>query len=403
MLRREGNDGKQIIRDEENIRIILANDPHLTGVARYDEFSGEMQLARPIPDSSPTAAADDTPRRWRDSDTVALTTYIQRSSIAKISRDRVEAATDYFARYHGSFHPLHDYLQGLAWDGKPRVSTWLTDYLDAGDPAQTLYLTAVGTAFLVSAVARVFQPGCQADCAIVLEGEQGIFKSSLLRILASDEWFSDSLPSDLKHKDAKDHLRGKWIIELPELAQFKRNEIETVKAFLSRRNEQYRPSYGRHEISYPRQCVFAGSTNEEHYLVDTTGNRRFWPVKCRNIDLIRVTRDRDQLWAEAVHLYHQGALWHLTGDALDAATTEASERVAVDPWTPIVIEALRALPKRVENISPGELLNSLDLTTEQKHARNASRVAVILRDLGWRKAARHRTRGSLYHRPEPDA
>jgi len=401
LLRREGSEGKQVIRDEENVRIILANDPRLAGIARFNEFSGEMQLSRALPGDEPTGADNAAPRRWRDSDTVALTTYIQRTSIAKVSRDRVEAATDYFARYHGSFHPLRDYLQALVWDRKLRVSAWLADYLGADDPTSMLYLTAVSTAFLVSAVARVFKPGCQADCAIVLEGEQGIFKSSALRVLASDEWFSDCLPSDLKHKDAKDHLRGKWIIELPELAQFKRNEIETVKAFLSRRHEQYRPSYGRHEISYPRQCVFAGSTNEEHYLVDTTGNRRFWPVKCGDIDLIGIARDRDQIWAEAVHLYRKGAIWHLTGDAADAATTEASERVAVDPWTPLVIDALKALPKAVD-LSPGELLDSLDLTTEQRHARNAGRVAVILRDLGWCRAPRrHRTRGSIYQRPLP--
>jgi putative DNA primase/helicase len=259
----------------------------------------------------------------------------------------------------------------------------------------------VATAFLVSAVARVFQPGCQADCAIVLEGEQGIFKSSALRMLASDEWFSDSLPSDLKHKDAKDHLRGKWIIELPELAQFKRNEIETVKAFLSRRHEQYRPSYGRHEISYPRQCVFAGSTNEEHYLVDTTGNRRFWPVKCGRIDLIGIARDRDQLWAEAVHLYQQGTLWYLTGEVANAATREAAVRVAADPWAPLVAAVLTGLP-RVDDISPGEVLGKLDLTTEQQSSRNAARVAVIMRDLGWQSIGRrHRTRGMVYVRVKP--
>jgi predicted P-loop ATPase len=250
-------------------------------------------------------------------------------------------------------------------------------------------------------VARVFEPGCQADCAIVLEGPQGIFKSTCLRILAGDEWFSDCLPADLKHKDAKDHLRGKWIVELPELAQFKRNEIETVKAFLSRRHEQFRPSYGRHEISYPRQCVFAGSTNEEHYLVDTTGNRRFWCVKCGEIDLAGLARDRDQLWAEAVHLFRQGALWHLTGEASDTAAGQATERIAVDPWTAMVAEALRLLPLMHADVSPGEILNSLALTTEQKHPRSAARVAVILRNLGWCKAdGRHRTRGTLYNRPD---
>jgi putative DNA primase/helicase len=397
LLRREG---KNLIRDEENVRLVLANDPELIKLVRYNEFSGEMQLCRPIPDMEANAPHD-TPRRWQDSDTVGLTSYIQRTTMSKVSRDRVDAALGYFARSYGAYHPLRDYLEGLTWDGKPRVATWLADYLGAGSPAPRLYLNAVGKAFLVSAVARVFEPGCQADCAMVLEGRQGIFKSSCLRILAGDEYFSDSLPADLKHKDSKDHLRGKWIIELPELAQFKRNEIETVKSFLSRRTEQYRPSYGRHEICYPRQCVFAGSTNEDHYLVDTTGNRRFWCVKCGDINLAGLTRDRDQLWAEAVWLYRQGCRWHLTDDAADAAAEEASERVALDPWTAMVAERVRLLPLMNPDVSPGEILESLDLKADQKHARNAARVAVILRDLGWRKAdKRHRTRGALYLRPD---
>jgi predicted P-loop ATPase len=390
-------EGRRLVRDEENIRIILANDPALTTVARYNEFSGELQLTRPIPESG--IFADRGARRWQDADTVALTTYIQRTSLPKASRDRVEAAVGYFARYYGAFHPLRDYLEALIWDGEQRVANWLYDYLGASDAQPPLYLKAAGTAFLVSAVARVFQPGCQADCALVLEADQGEGKSTFLRILASDEWFSDSLPSDLKHKDAKDHLRGKWIIELPELAQFKRNEIETVKAFLSRRHEQYRPSYGRHEITYPRQCVFAGSTNESEYLVDVTGNRRFWCVKCGDIRLDELTRDRDQLWAETVVLYRKGAIWHLAGDAEEAAVTEASQRVAIDPWTAPVAEALRMLPLVKPDIAPGEILDGLDLGPEQKHSRNAARVAVILHDLGWRRGLRHRTRGQLFVRP----
>lgn len=396
MLRRDRN---TLYLDEENVRLLLEHDPTLTGIARFNEFSGELSLARPIPDGSDVVGDRDTPRRWTDADTVALTAYMQRSSLPKVSRDRVEAALGFHAQYRGSYHPLRDYLQGLTWDGTERVTTWPYEYLGASGAQPAVYLTSVGIAFLVSAVARVFNPGCQADCALVLEGVQGIGKSTALRVLAGDEWFSDSLPSDLKHKDAKDHLRGKWIVELPELAQFKRNEIETVKAFLSRRQEQYRPSYGRHEITYPRQCVFAGSTNETEYLVDVTGNRRFWCVQCGDIDLAALRRDRDQLWAEAAHLYRQGTPWHLTGEAAETAAQEASDRVTVDPWTGLVASAVAALSPTQTSIAPGEVLDRLELGVEQKHARHAARVASILRDLGWSRGKRHKTRGQLYSRP----
>jgi predicted P-loop ATPase len=386
-------------RDEENIRLVLEHDPMLVGIVRFNEFSGELTLARPIPDSAAVVGSRDTPRRWTDADTVALTAYLQRGPLPKVSRDRVEAALAYFAQYRCAYHPLRDYLQSLKWDGTERVTTWIYDYLGATSAQPPVYLTAVGTAFLVSAVARALEPGCQADCALVLEGGQGIGKSSALRILAGDEWFSDSLPSDLKHKDAKDHLRGKWIVELPELAQFKRNEIETVKAFLSRRHEQFRPSYGRHEITYPRQCVFAGSTNESEYLIDVTGNRRFWCVQCGDIDLASLRRDRDQLWAEAVHLYRQGAPWHLTGDAAAIAAEEASDRVTVDPWTQLVARVIAGLSPMQTDIAPGEVLDQMELGTEQKHPRHAARVASILRDLGWRRGKRHTDRGQLYVRP----
>jgi putative DNA primase/helicase len=251
---------------------------------------------------------------------------------------------------------------------------------------------------MISAVKRIVEPGCQADYALVLEGSQGIRKSTALRILAGDDYFSDSLPADLSHKDARDHLRGKWIVELPELAQFKRNEIETVKAFITRRHEQYRPSYGRHEIRFPRQCVFAGSTNDEAYLVDTTGNRRFWVIACGGVDLEALKRDRDQLWAEAAMRYRRGDKSYLTQQQEALAAVEAAERVAHDPWTAdvarTVVESLKG-----SDVSPGEVMHFMALPSTERHARNAGRVGSVLVTLGWKRINRDRTRGQLYLRP----
>lgn len=391
---RAGKSG--VIADEENIRRILARDPTLAGIVRFDEFRSERILARPIPGDDEHVVADrNTPRPWRDSDTVALQTYIQRRFIPRLTRDKIDGVVDLYAREYCAFHPVRDYLQSGKWDGTPRLDTWLQTYMGAIRQPE-LYLSAVGSKFFIAAVARIFDPGCQVDSAIVLEGRQGSNKSSALRAIAGDEYFSDSLPADLSHKDARDHLRGKWIIELSELAQFKRGEIETIKAFLSRRHEQYRPSYGRHEISFPRQCVFAGTTNSDEYLIDHTGNRRFWAVATGDIDLQALKRDRDQLWAEAVARYRAGEAWHVTGDVSELVAAEANERIAHDPWTASVIELLGTSTE----VSPGEVLARMALSDGEKHTRHAGRVGQILRTLGWIKGRRHGIRGQLYLKPE---
>jgi predicted P-loop ATPase len=386
-----------VIPDEENVRIILTQLPHLQGIVRYDEFSGELILARPITAEPDLVGERGIPRPWTDEDTITLQTFIQRYIVPRMGRERIEAVVSMHGKHNCAFHPVRDYLQSLEWDGKPRLDTWLTVYFGANkQPAD--YLAKVGAAWLISGVARIFEPGCKADHALVLEGAQGIFKSTALRTLAGNQYFSDSLSADLSHKDARDHLRGKWIIELAELSQFKRSEIETVKAFISRMVEQYRPSYGRHEISFPRQCIFAGSTNDETYLVDRTGNRRWWAVSCGHVDLDALKRDRDQLWAEAVHRYRKNEKWWLSREMESLADAEAALRVAHDPWTAGVAD-ITAEHLKGPDVSPGEVMARMNLPTTERHDRSAGRVGQILRDLGWARGKRDRTRGQLYVRP----
>jgi predicted P-loop ATPase len=390
--------GNGVIPDEENVRRILSGDPNLQGIVRYDEFSGDMMLTRPITADRSIVAERGIPRPWADADTVTLQTYIQRHIVPRMGREKIEAVVAMHARHNCAFHPVRDYLQSVSWDSVPRLNTWLRNYFGANDQPEK-YLAAVGAAWLISAVARIFEPGCQVDSALVLEGAQGIRKSTALRVLAGDAYFSDSLSADLSHKDARDHLRGKWIIELAELAQFKRAEIETVKQFITRRFEQYRPSYGRHEVKFPRQCVFAGSTNDETYLVDTTGNRRFWVVACSRIEIDAIKGDRDQLWAEAVTRFRAGERWYLTDELEALAAGEAQLRVAHDPWTAKVAEIVVRQELPTPDVAPGEVMVRMDLHQSERHARNAGRIGQILKDLGWRKGRRDKTRGQTYTPP----
>lgn len=383
------------VADEANVLLALEKAQELNAVARWDDFAQQLLLA-----DGATLGLAGAPRPWQDSDTTALQTYIQQAAIPRIGREKIDSALLLHARGSFSFHPVREYLRALAWDGVPRLGSFPVTHLGAtlGRQPQT-YVTSAFTAWAISAVARIEQPGCQADYVVVLEGGQGVRKSSAMRLLASDAWFSDSLPHDLGHKDAAAHLHGKWLIELPELAQFRRSEIETVKAYITRRIEKFRPSYGRHEIAFPRQCIFVGSTNAQEYLVDDTGNRRFWPINCGQVDLDAIARDRDQLWAEAVTLYQSGAIWYLPPEIEALAATETATRVSCDPWHKMVADALAILPPHQVEVSPGEILEKMDIQKEQRHAKNAARVGAILRALGWNRGRRDMTRGQLYARP----
>ena len=196
-----------------------------------------------------------------------------------------------------SFHPVNDYLDGLKWDGVPRIDGWLTTYGGAED---TAYARAVGALMLVAAVRRVRKPGCKFDEMLVLESAQGLGKSTALKVLAVyEDWFSDDMPLDAKGKEVIERLKGRWIVECAELNGMNKTKVEHVKSFLSRSIDRARMAYGRLTLEAPRQCVLFGTTNNKKYLRDTSGARRFWPCEIREFDLTALRRDVHQLWAEA--------------------------------------------------------------------------------------------------------
>jgi predicted P-loop ATPase len=245
--------------------------------------------------------------------------------------------------HHARRHPIREYLAARQqeWDGAPRVDTWLVDYLGAPD---TPYVRAVSRIFLVAAVRRVRRPGVKFDELLVLEGDQGRGKSTVLKRLAVDEdWFTDDLPLNADGKRMIEQTRGKWIIECGELRGMRRHDIEALKATLSRSHDRARLAWGRIAADVPRQWVGAGTTNSRQYLRDQTGNRRFWGVPTGDIDLARFSRAVvDQLWGEAAREEARGDPQAIRLDPAlyDAAAAMQAERTAEDPVHELLAQAL---------------------------------------------------------------
>jgi predicted P-loop ATPase len=313
-----------------NVMTYLQHDDVLAGMVSYDEFAVRVMALQGTPWNA-------TPREWGEVDDIRLAHYLQQQKQCHAAKATVADAVAAVARER-SYHPVREYLAGLTWDEVPRLDTWMPAYLGARDEA---YARAVGARWMISAVARVMQPGVQADHCLILQGEQGARKSSALRALAG-EWFTDQVGGDLSQKDSAQAIAGVWIVEFGELEQVvgMRAEMATVKAFITRRVDRYRPPYERRPADFPRQCVFAGSVNQDEFLRDETGGRRFWPVKVSvsgPIDVDALERDRDQLWAEARARYGARELWYMdTPELVALAREQQEERFERDAWDGLV-------------------------------------------------------------------
>jgi predicted P-loop ATPase len=308
------------------------------------------------------------------------------------------------------FNPVDKWLGSLGWDGTPRVNDWLTKYI--GAPATPLS-SAVGRAILCSMVMRARHPGSKADLCPVFEGDQGCGKSSLIRALASgpgESYFCDA-PGliAMDNKARAELLAGKWVVELAELSGLAKSEIEGVKAFLSQSTDQYRPAYGTVAVDRPRTCIFIASTNAETYLPDASGNRRFVPVPCKKVDLDGFVSVRDQLFAEAVHIFKATVgtgtpiksahpLPHslsvkcgLDATYWNAAAALADTRRLTDPVEDVLPDVVADLEKSAEVLPSGQtfitsstLLSSLRLRLHGPVRNNG--LATWMKALGWSAA-----------------
>ena len=374
-----------------NAMVAMRGDPRLANLVRFNDMDRTAVLMRQIPN---TPHDPSIPRPVKDADVLAIQEEIQLIGLRRIAKATVQDAIQLRAE-QDRYHPVREYLSGLKWDGKPRVDTWLSYYLgveaEPGTPDEEAvrkrqYASKIGRLFLIALIARQFQPGCKADYMLILEGPQGAMKSSACRALAG-EWFSDNLP-DLSRGDAvrlSMHLRGKWLIEIAEMSSFNAAESHTLKEFLTQTEERYTPKYGRNEVQEPRQCLFIGSTNEEAYLRDATGARRFWPVKVGTIDIEGLTADRDQLLAEAVELFRAGEKWWPDREfEQEVITVEQEARYLADPWEGVISDWLNKEVIYRCNTN-NVLMGALNVLPANLKVSDQKRVADILRRLKWRK------------------
>ncbi|MBW1672050.1 MAG: bifunctional DNA primase/polymerase [Deltaproteobacteria bacterium] len=341
---------------------------------------------------------------WDDSDAIQLAQYISDNHAFEANINMIHE-TVHAESKRKSYHPVKDYLNSITFDTQnPILNNWLSVYCGAPD---TRYTRFVGRKMLIAAVARIFNPGIKFDHVPVLEGKQGIGKSLLCATLSSP-WFSDA-HFDVRDKDSIALLQGHWIIELAEMSVLTKSAVENLKAFITRQVDKMRPAYGRTVQSFPRQCIFIGTINPENqgYLRDPTGNRRFWPVPIETVDVLKLRDDRDQLWAEAYYYYKRGEDIHVPDRETQLLIErEIIKRQQEDPWFEVVEQFIdNNYSDYIEGdacvILPSELyVNALEGKSAKITSYEASRISNILVRLGFERLIDIRNkRTSKYTKP----
>lgn len=362
-------DGVVLKDHQENIRRALVM---MNCELSYDEFSERAMIDRKI--MLDDAKFDELWLRM-DEDYNFRPSYVFYEKVIK-----------HICRENG-FHPVKEYLDVLHWDGVNRIDTWLIDYAGAED---TPYVRAVSAIVFIAAVRRVRKPGCKYDELLILEGEQGLNKSSALRALCPKaEWFSDDLPLNVGSQRVIEGTLGKWVIEAADLAGKRKAEIEQLKSMLSRQIDgPARMAYAHQPVERPRQFVLVGTTNSAAYLTDPTGSRRFWPVAISRFDVPKLLMIRDQLWAEAATREAANESIRLSEDLWPDAAKEQERRREIDPWEASVREALAAIIPNTDNkrrIATNTLWEALGIENSRRDRLGATRIAEIMQRLGFKR------------------
>lgn len=392
------NGGYKVEADLVNAVTLLSYDPRWKDVLKLDEFSQVLRVTK-----SPPWHADDTGREftagdaWTDLDTTRLHLWFKRYWSLDVSNEKCHQAA-YTVGCNKGFHPLKEYMNSLEWDGVPRIETMASTYFGAED---TPYVRRVSTWWMNSGAARALEAGCKVDYLVILEGPQGYGKSTALAALCPDPtWFADT-PIDLNSKDSYTSLRGKFIIELGELASLNRADSDRAKNFFSSAVDSYRPPYGRENVNIPRACIFAGTVNHSEYLKDATGNRRYWPIRTGIFDIEAIHRDRDQLWAEAAHNFKawvargrrkSECLWYPSTQDAEMIENEQKDREFDDGWIEHIAKwikspACKKYMTEFGGVTPSQVVQgAINVDAENVDRTAMDRVAKVLtRGFGWKK------------------
>lgn len=381
------SNGKRAKTLNNAFNYFVMDDSPIKDIIAWDEFNGQVKLLKPAPWTPPAAHIQiGTGVEWRDLDSVMLRLWLGREKRTDFPIQVIEQAVQCAAEQR-IVNPVKDFLNGLVWDGVPRIKTWLIDYAKAKDDR---YVREVSEKVLLQAVNRIFYPGCKADYVLVLEGNQGIGKSSLIRILAGGYWYAD-IVVDPHARDTADAMRGKWIVEFSEMEVTKRADANALKAFITRQVDRFRLAYGRRAVDLPRQCIFIGTINPDatnEYLADSTGNRRFWPVRIRQVDFKGLEQVREQLFAEAVHAVKRGDAAHIVdSEVMALAAKEQAKRQTSDPWQEPIQDWL--VEQKSDFVTTKEVwiwaLRGREADLNLSHQR---RIAAALRELGWEQHVR---------------
>lgn len=392
------DDRRKVKSTTHNLMLILEHDPFLSELFYLDEFANRVALNR----TSPWPGGN--PDEFTEIDATELSAWMGSPRRYEVSPkpDGISACVEAIAR-RAARHPVREYLEALTWDGVPRVQSMLVELLGADD---NNYNREAAKCFMVSAVSRILwrdplvrSNGAKVDFMLILEGNQGKGKTSVIAALFGAQWYAEAMESP-SSKDFYQSLMGRWCVEIGEMDSFSKADVGRIKMAITSRFDTYRPSYGRIARSYRRECVFVGSTNENQYLRDPSGGRRFLPVRVHAIHVDKVESLRNQLWAEAVRMYHDGfEWWKLPPEAAD----EQEARFMADSWEEVLGPWLagrapeKHYPSRLaptgstkpEWTTTSELLAyALHIEVGKHSTADQMRVAKIMRRLGWEQLRR---------------
>lgn len=371
-----------------NAELMIENHPALKGKLALNDFSFQNWIFGGLPCDK----NEPEDREMQDNDEVALASWMARVGLTPGVQMIGQVMRLVASR--NSFDPVQDYLSALVWDGKKRLDTWLAFYAGAENND---YSRMVGAKFMISAVARALEPGCKVDTMLVLEGPQGLKKSTLARTLFGSDWFSDQV-GEVTTKESSQQIQGMWCIEVSEMDAFTKSDDRAVKAFLSRTEDRYRPTYGRNTITRPRRCVFIGTYNPDGSGItkDATGARRYWFVTCTAIDIQALRSDRDQLWAEAVARYRMNEHWWLEPEEEEIAKHEQEARQIEDLWDKKIRDFVMARSPDEYFTNAVVVEEALMLPLDKRDQRVEKRVGAILTRLGCVPVRPYRANGSRY-------